>query len=278
MGAARSYLKNRTMIRLAAAVSALALLGACELGPTPEEIMQMDWSQAARVDTPPAYAEYIRMHPDGLNVVPAQRRIDELVAMESAGYATAKKVDTEEGYETFLTRFPWGAHSAEADGRRAVLAAPRLAALEKSEWEQAKAADSIERFEVFIRDWPRGAHFVDARGRLDALWKTDQGAFVRAKRSSSPVELDEFLRAYPRSKYAADARIEIDAIYRRDDEGWRRALADNSVSAYDFYLQSQPWGRWLLAGYTGLLNVSNGATLASQPAGSQRPQGFATLG
>ena len=44
--------------------------------------------------------------------------------MESAGYATAKKIDTEEGYETFLTRFPWGVHSAEADGRRAVLAAP----------------------------------------------------------------------------------------------------------------------------------------------------------
>ena len=208
MGAARSDLKIRTMIRLAAAVSAFALLGACELGPTPEEILQMDWSQAARLDTPPAYSEYMRMHPDGPNVVMAQRRIEELTAIEAQSWMTAKKIDTEEGYEGFLSKYPWGVHSAEADGRRAVLAAPRLAAQERSEWEQAKAQDSIERFEVFIRDWPRGAHFVDARGRLDVLWKTDQGAFVRAKRSGSPVELDEFLRAYPRSKYAADARIE----------------------------------------------------------------------
>ena len=81
MGAARSVLKNRMMIRLAAAVSALALLGACETGPSPEEILQMDWSQAARLDTPPAYSEYMRLHPDSPNVVSAQRRIDELMAM-----------------------------------------------------------------------------------------------------------------------------------------------------------------------------------------------------
>ena len=46
MGAHRSA--TRRIAGLAAAVSALALLAACETGPTPEEIHMMDWQQAAR--------------------------------------------------------------------------------------------------------------------------------------------------------------------------------------------------------------------------------------
>ena len=56
---------KRSLSRLAFAASALALLAACETGPTPAEIHAMDWAQAARIDTPPAYATYARMHPDG---------------------------------------------------------------------------------------------------------------------------------------------------------------------------------------------------------------------
>jgi ABC-type uncharacterized transport system auxiliary subunit len=83
--------RHRRLAGLAAAVSAIALLTACETGPTPAEIHQMDWQQAARIDTPPAYAEYMRVHPDGQYLVNAQRRTDELIAIEAETYVSAKR-------------------------------------------------------------------------------------------------------------------------------------------------------------------------------------------
>src|SRR5690348_12532874 len=90
--------RPRRLAALAAAVSAFALLAACETGPTPEEIHAMDWSQAARIDTPPAYAEYMRVHPDGSYVLNAQRRIDELRAIEADAYQAARRADNEDSY------------------------------------------------------------------------------------------------------------------------------------------------------------------------------------
>ena len=40
-------------------------------------------------------------------------------------------------YEDYLRQFGWGANAQEADQRRAVLAAPRLAAQERADWAEA---------------------------------------------------------------------------------------------------------------------------------------------
>lgn len=226
--------------------AALVILGACETGPTPQEIAAMDWQSAARSDTPPAYATYIRMHPDGDYVTVARQRTEELRLMARESFEAAQRIDTEEAYDGFLRRFPWAADAAAADARRAVLAAPRLAAEEKKAWEQTSKSGRIEIYEDFLKAWPKGAHAVEARIKLDALWRTDQGAFVRAVRSGSPAELRAFINAWPNSSYVADARRELDLVVLRDDEAWRRALADNSIRGYDFYLQSQPFGKWRL--------------------------------
>ena len=134
MSAARSKTlaprRPRRFATLLAAVSAAALLAACETGPTPEEIAQMDWQSAARVDTPPAYETYMRMHPGGEYVVAARQRVEELRIVEVNAYAVAKRADTEDAYVGYLSRFPWGANAAEADARRAGLGARRLAAEE----------------------------------------------------------------------------------------------------------------------------------------------------
>src|SRR5688572_12601215 len=99
--ALNSHLKprgNRRIARLAFAASALALLAACETGPTPAEIHAMDWAQAARIDTPPAYATYMRVHPDGEYNYRAQARIDELRQLDAQSFAAAQAADTEDAY------------------------------------------------------------------------------------------------------------------------------------------------------------------------------------
>ncbi len=251
MGAARSsFLGRHTRpggLRMAAlgAASALALLAsACVTGPSPEEIHQMDWQAASRMDTPPAYANYMRMYPDGPFVSVARTRMDELVQVEADAFAVARRDGSEKAFADFLGRYPWGRHAAEADLARTKAAAPRLAAEERAEWDDVKRRDIIDAYETFLTRWPASSHAGEARSRLDALWRTDQGAFVRAKRSGSPDQLEDFVRAYPRSVYVADARRELDAMRVRDGEAWRVALRENNVGAYDFYLANQPWGSY----------------------------------
>jgi|GEM_PF-2250431 len=230
--------------RLAYAASGLALLGACQTGPTPAQIQASDWAQAARTDTPIAYAIYMRTHPDGQHRDTAQARIEELKALDEQAFAAAREKDTEQSYSDYLASHPWGAHAREADGRRMALAAPRLASEETVDWAEAQTVDRIEHYEVFLDNWPRGVHAEAARKRLAELWKTDQGEFVKAKRSGSPAELSAFMRRYKDSPFVEDARRELELIGRRDEEAWRRAFAANSITAFDAYLIAQPYGRW----------------------------------
>ncbi|HEV7689519.1 MAG TPA: hypothetical protein VGO52_01790 [Hyphomonadaceae bacterium] len=234
---------RRTRLLLAAA-SAIALLTACVTGPSPEEIHMMDWQQAARMDTPPAYQHYLLVYPDGQYSGMARSRMDELGKMEQASWDAALRINTETGWADFTARYPWSLHFAEADAMRAKAAAPRMAAEEKADWANAQRTDVIDLYETYLGKWPQGPNAGKAKDRLDALWRTDQGAYVRARRSGSPVELQEFVRAYPRSGYVADARREMDAIRLHDGEAWRVALQTNTVEAYDFYLSSQPWGEY----------------------------------
>src|SRR5215470_6018378 len=124
---------------MAGAVSALALIASgCVTGPTPEELQMMDWQQAARLDTPPAYATYLRVYPDGLYAGNARARIDELGRMEADAFADARRADTEDAYAAFVQRWPWGVHAADATSLRDQRAAPRLARQENADWTDAQ--------------------------------------------------------------------------------------------------------------------------------------------
>src|SRR5690349_7047823 len=91
---------KRTRLLLAAA-SAMALLTACVTGPSPEEIHMMDWQQAARMDTPPAYQHYLLVYPDGQYSNVARSRMEELGKMEQAGWDSAQRINTETGWADF---------------------------------------------------------------------------------------------------------------------------------------------------------------------------------
>jgi hypothetical protein len=138
------------------------------------------------------------MHPDGQYVANAQIRIAELNEMEAQAFVFAQANDTEEAYASLPRHLSLGVRMRRAaDGRRAVLAAPRLAAEEKAEWAEAQSQDRIEHYEIFLDNWPRGEHAAAAQTRLAALWKTDQGYYLKASRSGSVTELAAFIRAYP---------------------------------------------------------------------------------
>ena len=111
-----------------------------------------------------------------------------------------------------ISRSIRGAPNApQADARRAALAAPRLAAEERADWDDAARADRIEAYEAFLNRWPDGANAEEARARLDYLWNTDEGAWIRARAS----EFARRLRRFP-------ARLSALAVRDRSAPGARR--------------------------------------------------------
>ena len=230
--------------RLVAAVSAIALAAACATGPTPEQIHDRNWQVAITADAPPAYEAYLRQHPAGLYTATAHTRIAELNAQELVAWEETLKVNTEQAYADFAYRYAWGPHRIRAEALRDERAAPRLAAEEAADWSTARSEDIIPAYEDFLARWPDGANARAADARLAALWKTDEGVFIRAVRSNSPAQLEDFLRYYSDSEFVPDARRELELFRIRDDEAWRRALSYDSIDAYDEYLQENPFGAW----------------------------------
>jgi hypothetical protein len=217
-----------------AAVSALALMAsACVTGPSPEEIHLRDWQMAARADTPVAYQNYIRIHPGGLYVGMAHARTAELAAAEQAAFDAAKRANTERAFEDYLARYPWGLNAAEADALRAKAAAPRLAALEREAWAEADRRDIIDLYEAYLAEWPQGRNRIEAQARLDALWRTDQGAFVRARRSNFFALKWLHLEARPHG------RAEQSDIYEGDHTD--RGSSVNDRVSFCCRICSQPW-------------------------------------
>ena len=228
-----------------AAVSLLALAAGCVSGPSAEEILDRDWRIASQADAPPAYDTFIRQHPESANAAAARSRIDALRAQEIRDFAEARRLGTEQAYLDYLYRYStWGPNAAEAERLREAAARPRLIAEELAEWTALKGGSTIEPLEDFLERWPRGAHASEAQRALDALWKTDEGAFIRAVRSGSPRAVEDFLRIWPRSERRTDARDWLEDFRLRDDEAWRTAIRRNTLSSYGDYLDQNPYGSW----------------------------------
>ena len=88
-----------------------------------------------------------------------------------------------------------------------------------------------------LNAWPDGPNSDEARARLDYLWTTDEGAWIRARRLNSPGGYADFLRAYPRSPYAIEARRVLDEYRRQDDYAWDRARRRDSIGEYERYIR-----------------------------------------
>jgi hypothetical protein len=87
---------------------------------------------------------------------------------------TARRADTVESYQQFLTSFPDGEFAAQAQARVRELE-------EESDWQNTTRADTAEAYQDFLNRWPQGRMADEARIRI--------GNFALAQTpSSSPLE------------------------------------------------------------------------------------------
>ncbi len=83
-------------------------------------------------------------------------------AVEADAWAEALRLGTEGSLLTFLSRYPDGQHTAEAEQRLADLADNRA-------WEKAARHDSAITYRHYLRDYPTGRHTAGAQAKIAAL-------------------------------------------------------------------------------------------------------------
>lgn len=125
----------------------------------------------------------------------------------------AKRVDTVEGYRTFVREQP--AHPRRGDALKRV---------EQLDWEHAMTRNSSEAWGNFLAFHASSTRIAEARTHAEAaLWRETVEADTRQA-------YDLYLGMHPMGPNASEARTKLEAL------AWRDAEADGTVDGYGRYL------------------------------------------
>ena len=154
--------------------------------PDTRQIEAQEWAQITGSANPDDFDAFVRNHPSSPRLEQARSRASELRQMRARAAQEAEqtvweKVDqrNQEQLEDYLSRFPSGAHAAEASvriaeaGRQAAEALAAQSAREQKEQEQAKRAADQQAILKVIMDFEAAYNRRDLMA-LQRIWSTLQ--------------------------------------------------------------------------------------------------------
>jgi hypothetical protein len=116
---------------------------------------------------------------------------------QETGWREAERADSIAAYEAYLSRYPAGAHGAEARARI-------LALREEQDWARAGRLRTPESWQRYLADWPDGRHAAEARRELARYvpaaaavggdWSVQLGAF--SNESAARTARERLAREY----------------------------------------------------------------------------------
>jgi hypothetical protein len=215
----------------------------------------------------------------GRKVIPDTVMLNQLrVAIDSAAFDRAKRVDTEAGYQSFLDRFPSAREVPKAIELRdelAFLAALKInsaksfrtftakypkshraaeakSRMEKLEFEETTSDKRLASYIRFYRDYPTNPFRPAAEERIFELMTAPgtPGGFLR------------FLSGYPNSHWAPRARALLFSLRREGEKTGNDSWMTDSLRSL-----REPTGYWvpiIKAGRYGFMNESGKEVVAPQ--------------
>ncbi len=142
------------------------------------------WERALETDTPQAYHQYIRKHPDSRYVPDAKERI---------AFHKVKRRPSLQRYETFRSAHP---ESALLDELRLLI--------EPKAFDRARAAGTPDAYRAFAEEFPGGSFATRAEGNATYL---EANGFA-----GQPDALRSFASEHPESDFAAEAERSVKAL------------------------------------------------------------------
>lgn len=118
-----------------------------------------DWEKASTLNTVAAYQDFLKAHPNDERASEAQAMIAQ--QQDNDAFDVAKHEGTAAGYQTYLEKFPQGAHAASA--KTAMMDINRA-----MDWKSAQNGDAVA-VQNFLSKYPTGTEVAQAKERLEAL-------------------------------------------------------------------------------------------------------------
>ncbi len=116
---------------------------------------------ATEVGTKEAYEAYLRLYSKGgRHANEAKTHIEEVE--EATEWKAAQTNDNQEGYNTYLKKYPFGKYANEARTRIAEME-------EADEWKAAQSSDSKVAYDNYLAKYPNGKFVHDAHRCIDKL-------------------------------------------------------------------------------------------------------------
>ena len=187
------------------------------------ETTEQGWRSASQRNTPAAYSQFIKDHPDTKEAQEARHRIEELEQKEAWNRAAAQ--NTIASYESYIAKYPQSTQANEAVTRLQGLSLKR-------DYAATLNLGSIEGYESFLKQYPASPHTAEMKKRLDELLLNRD--WDAAKRTNTVDAYEAFLRQYPASKNGAEARSAIDSLE------WNSAQSVGSREALEAFIRKYP--------------------------------------
>lgn len=208
------------------------------------------------------------------------------LAIDSAGFERAKRMDTEEGYQAFLNQFP-----AAAEAPKAIELRDELAFL------KALKSNTARSFSAFRVKYPLSHRAAEAKSRMEKLEFEENtkdkrlASYIRFYRefpnnpfrpiaeerifelmtaSGSPGAFLHFLSDYPRSRWASRARALLFSLHREGEPTGRGEWMTDSLRNLQ-----EPAGYWvpiIKSGRFGFMNESGREVVP--PQFDEIPEGY----
>jgi len=176
--------------------------------------------------SPAPAAEKQETHPPAAATAPAPTAEKE-ETRPPAARNEALRLDTQEAYQDYLTRFPNGVHIEASQQRLTDLAADEQA------WNEVQRLDSEEAYQDYVARFPNGAHLKVVQQRLADL-AADDAAWNEAQWLGTEEAYQDYLRRFPQGKHVDAARQRV-----ADLENCQFSSSDTEAPVNVFFRSNQ---------------------------------------
>lgn len=169
----------------------------------------------------------------------------DLQEKDSQAWFLAKRTDTPEAYQKYLSLFPQGLFGETA--RAALLRTHHEA--EDAFWEKVLLEESLNNLQTYLKKYPKGRYREIATQKQNLLLKhtaqenEELRCWEDAQKQNTPQALHAYLKKYPAGTYAAQAQKKQAHLQQIEEEKqWKKTLEKDSRAAYEAFLHTFPNG------------------------------------
>jgi len=168
---------------------------------------------------------YLALKPDTTlieyrEVIKISGNIDANLKKDEAAYQEAKNSSVTNGFDLYLTNFPYGLHRDDVN------------------WEKARFTSTLEGYNQYLKLFPKGLHVSEAKEGISAA---ENYYYELAESFKTKVHCQKYLDNYPNGKHKKE--VEDLLVLSIEEDLYKEAKKNMAIYTIEDYLKKYPNGK-----------------------------------